>query len=76
MIGNIILLFAPLRLSVKVHVSRLRVEYGCKVWDSRLDLKAICHNKTVGRRSILMWIVSGIAKCIMKRAFNPRRRCQ
>jgi hypothetical protein len=76
MIGNIILLFAPLRLSVKVHVSRLRVEYEGKVWDSWLDLKAICHNKTVGRRSILMWIVSGIAKCIMKRAFNPRRRCQ
>jgi hypothetical protein len=69
--GNIILLFAPLRLSVKVHVSRLRAEYEGKVWDSWLDLKAICYNKTMGRRSILMWVVSGIAKCTMKRASIP-----
>jgi hypothetical protein len=34
------------------------------------------HNVAVIRKAILIWIISRIAKSVMKRAFNPRRRYQ
>jgi hypothetical protein len=42
-----------------------------------MDFKVhVVHNVAVIRKAILIWIISRIAKSVMKRAFNPRRRYQ
>jgi len=39
-------------------------------------LKHVVHNKAVIRKAILIWIISRIARSIMKKASNPRRKYQ
>jgi hypothetical protein len=50
---------------------------GAEPGTVHMDFKAIViHNIAVIRKAILIWIISRIAKSVMKRAFNPRRRYQ